>query len=342
MQITKAMQRLLGGSDLSQEETLEVMDEVMTGEATPAQIGGFLMALRMKGETAEEVAGAAQAMRSHAVAVKPAREDVIDTAGTGGDGKQTLNISTAAALVAAGAGAGVAKHGNRAISSLSGSADVLEELGFRIEMPPGRIAESIDTLGFGFMFAPAHHPAMKHAMPVRRELGVRTVFNILGPLTNPAGAKRQLVGVYSPDVAEIMAEVLALLGAVRAMVVHGAGGIDELSPAGPNLVYAVEEGEVRRRTVDPADLGMARCQPSDLNGGPPEANAAAIRRIFEGQPSPRADAVLLNAAASLRMAGIGVDLREGLALATEAVTSGEAGRRLEVLAAFTQAEEALA
>ena len=236
MTVQQALARLLDGHDLSREESREVMNEIMVGEATPAQIGGFLVALRLKGETANEIAGCAEAMRTHALSVRPKRDDLVDTAGTGGDGARTINISTAAALVAAAAGAGVAKHGNRAVSSASGSADVLEALGFRLELPPEEIERSIDELGFGFLFAPTHHPAMRHAAPVRRELAARTVFNVLGPLTNPAGARAQVVGVYAPSLVRTIAEVLAQLGARRAFVVHGAAGIDELSPAGPNLI----------------------------------------------------------------------------------------------------------
>ena len=235
--IQDALSRLLDGEDLSRAESRDVMGAIMAGEATPAQIGGFLVALRLKGETPAEIAGAAEAMRSHAIMVRPKRDDLVDTAGTGGDGGKTFNISTAAALVAAAAGAGVAKHGNRSVSSQSGSADVLEALGFELDLTPERIADSIDTLGFGFMFAPVHHPAMKHAGPVRRELAARTVFNVIGPLTNPAGARAQVVGVYSPHLVPVIADVLAQLDARRAFVVHGAGGIDELSPAGPNLVF---------------------------------------------------------------------------------------------------------
>src|SRR5436190_10183974 len=228
--IQEAIQTLLDGRDLGRESSREVMGEIMRGEATPAQIGAFLVAFRAKGETADEIAGCAEAMREHVVPVRPRRTDLVDTAGTGGDGARTLNISTAAGVVAAAAGAAVAKHGNRAVSSASGSADVLEALGFELEQQPERIARSIDELGFGFLFAPAHHPAIRHAAAVRRELGTRTVFNLLGPLTNPAGARAQVVGVYSPHLVRTIADVLAQLGSRRAFVVHGAGGIDELSP----------------------------------------------------------------------------------------------------------------
>jgi anthranilate phosphoribosyltransferase len=332
MQATLA--RLLDGHDLTREEAREAMNTIMSGEATPAQIGGFLVALRLKGETADEIAGCAEAMRAHVLAVRPRREDLVDTAGTGGDGGRTFNISTAAALVAAAAGAGVAKHGNRAVSSNSGSADVLEALGFNLELPAERIAESIDTLGFGFLFAPTHHPAMKHAAPVRKELAARTVFNVLGPLTNPAGARAQVVGVYSPDLVKTLAEVLATLGARRAFVVHGAGGIDELSPAGPNLVCEVVEGGVREREIDPLDLGIARCAPEELRGGSPEQNAAAIRDVFAGGDGGRRDAILLNAAGAIAAGGHAEDLREGLELARKAVESGAAAERLEALIAF--------
>jgi anthranilate phosphoribosyltransferase len=260
----------------------------------------------------------------------------VDTAGTGGDGARTLNISTAAALVAAAAGAAVAKHGNRAVSSASGSADVLEGLGFELELDPRRIAQSIDELGFGFIFAPAHHPGFRHAAPVRRELGVRTVFNVLGPLTNPAGARAQIVGVYSPELVPVIADVLQRLGTRRAFVVHGAGGIDELSPAGPNLVFDVEGGEVRSRTIDPADLGVARCAPGDLRGGSPEENAAAIRAVLGGEAGAHRDAVLLNAAGAIAAAGHAEDLAEGLEVAREAVESGAAAERLERLVAFSR------
>jgi anthranilate phosphoribosyltransferase len=337
--IQQALQQLLDGRDLSREDARAVMDGIMRGEATPAQIGGFLIALRVKGETADEIAGCAEAMREHVLPVRPQRDDLVDTAGTGGDGARTINISTAAALVAAAAGAAVAKHGNRAVSSASGSADVLEALGFRLELEPERIARSIDELGFGFLFAPTHHPAMRHAAPVRRELATRTVFNVLGPLTNPAGARAQVVGVYSPDLVRTIAEVLARLGAHRAFVVHGAGGIDELSPAGPNLVCEVVDGGVRERRIDPeADLGLPRCSPDELRGGSPGENAAAIRDVFGGADGGRRSAILLNAAGAVAAAGHAADLREGLELAREAVDSGAAADRLDQLIAFTHAE----
>jgi anthranilate phosphoribosyltransferase len=335
--IQQAIQDLLDGHDLGRQRAREVMGEIMGGEATPAQIGGFLVALRAKGETADEIAGCAEAMREHALPVRAHRDDLVDTAGTGGDGARTLNISTAAAIVAAAAGAAVAKHGNRAVSSASGSADVLEALGFRLELDPEQIARSIDQLGFGFMFAPLHHPAMQHAAPVRRELATRTVFNVLGPLTNPAGARAQIVGVYAPQLVRTVGEVLASLGARRAFVVHGANGIDELSPAGPNLVCEVVEGAVVERTIDPLELGVPRCDPDELRGGSPEENAAAIRAVFAGTNGGRRDAILLNAAGAIAAAGLAQDLREGLESAREAVDSGAAAIRLDELARFTHA-----
>jgi anthranilate phosphoribosyltransferase len=335
--IQQALQQLLDGHDLPRKETREVMGEIMRGEATPAQIGGFLVALRAKGETPDEIAGCAEAMREHVLAVRPRREDLVDTAGTGGDGAHTINISTAAALVAAAAGAAVAKHGNRAVSSACGSADVLEALGFALEQEPDRIAQSIDELGFGFLFAPSHHPAMRHAAPVRKELATRTVFNVLGPLTNPAGARAQVVGVYSPHLVRTLSEVLARLGARRAYVVHGAGGIDELSPVGPNLVGEVVDGAVRERELDPeSELGVPRCSVEELRGGSPDENAHAILEVFAGQDGGRRNAVLLNAAGAIAAAGRAADLREGLELARETIDSGAAAERLERLVAFSR------
>jgi anthranilate phosphoribosyltransferase len=340
--IQQALARLLDGHDLSRQEAHEVMGSIMSGEATPAQIAGFLIALRAKGETADEIAGCAEAMREHALPVRPQRGDLVDTAGTGGDGARTINISTAAALVAAAAGAGVAKHGNRAVSSACGSADVLEALGFNLDLSTERVARSIDELGFGFLFAPTHHPAMRHAAPVRSELAARTVFNVLGPLTNPAGARAQVVGVYAPELVRTIAEVLAQLGATRAFVVHGAGGIDELSPAGPNFVCEVVDGDVRARNIDPLEFGLPRCDPNDLRGGSPEENAAAIRAVFAGEDGGRRSAILLNAAGAIAAGGHADDLREGLELAREAVDSGAAAARLDELIAFTRSAQGAA
>jgi anthranilate phosphoribosyltransferase len=335
--IQAVISKLLDGTQLARAEARAVMDEIMRGEATPAQIGGFLIALRAKGETPDEITGCAEAMRDHVLAVRPRRDDLVDTAGTGGDGAQTINISTAAALVAAAAGAAVAKHGNRAVSSACGSADVLEALGFTLEQEPERIAKSIDELGFGFLFAPSHHPAMRHAAAVRRELATRTVFNLLGPLTNPAGARAQVVGVYAPELVRTIAEVLARLGARRAYVVHGGGGIDELSPIGPNLVAEVVDGQVLERRLDPeAELGIPRCSIDELRGGSPAENAEAIREVFAGRNGGRRDAILLNAAGAIAAGGRAADLREGLEVARRTIDSGAAGERLELLIAFSR------
>jgi anthranilate phosphoribosyltransferase len=342
MTIQEGLARLLDGHDLSRDDARTVMGEIMSGQATPAQIGGFLIALRLKGETPDEIAGCAEAMREHVLAVRPKRDDLVDTAGTGGDGAGTFNISTAAALVAAAAGAGVAKHGNRAVSSSSGSADVLAALGFDLEQPAERIERSIDDLGFGFLFAPSHHPAMRHAAPVRRELAARTVFNVLGPLTNPAGARAQVVGVYAPELVPTLAEVLAQLGSRRAFVVHGAGGVDELSPVGPNLVCEVADGTVRRREIDPLDFGVPRCKPSELAGGSPDENAAAIREIFAGAKGAKREAVLLNAGGAIAAGGHAEDLAEGYEVAARALDSGAAAARLDALVTFSQEKEAVA
>jgi anthranilate phosphoribosyltransferase len=335
--IAETVSRLLDGHDLTRVEAREAMNEIMGGEATPAQIAGFLVALRAKGETPDEIAGCAEAMREHVLQVRPRRRDLVDIVGTGGDGANTYNISTAAALVAAAAGAGIAKHGNRAASSASGAADVLEALGYRLELPPERIERSIDELGFGFLFAQAHHPAMRHAAPVRRELATRTVFNVLGPLTNPAGARALVLGVHSPELTRTMAEALVRLGADRAYVVHGAGGIDELSPCGPNLVCEVEGGAVRTYELDPRELGVERCDPSELRGGDPEANAKALRAVLAGdEQGGHRSAVILNAAGGIAAAGRAENLREGIVRARETIDSGAAVDRLHALLRFSQ------
>ena len=314
--IQRALARLLDGHNLSRDEARGTMAVIMSGEATDAQIAGFLVALRAKGETADEIAGCAEAMREHVLRVSPRREDLVDVVGTGGDGANTYNISTAAALVTAAAGAAVAKHGNRAASSQTGAADVLEALGFR--------------------FAQAHHPAMRHAAPVRRELATRTVFNVLGPLTNPAGARALVLGVYSPELARTLADALVQLDATRAYVVHGAGGIDELSPCGPNLVCEVEGGRVTEYELDPADLGVERCDPEELRGGDPQTNAAALRTVLAGADGGHRSAVILNAAGGIAAGGHAGDLREGIALAREAIDSGAAAARLDELVEFSQ------
>ena len=335
--ITRAIAEIADGRSLTREEAREVMAGIMAGEATQAQIAGFLVALRAKGETADEIAGCAEAMREHVLPVQPARHDVVDVVGTGGDARRTLNISTAAAIVAAAGGAAVAKHGNRAVSSASGSADVLEALGFVLEQEPDRIAASIDRYGFGFMFAPSHHPAMRHAAPVRRELGTRTIFNVLGPLTNPAGARAGVFGVYSPALVRTIADALATLETRRAFVVHGFGGIDELSPCGPNVVCEVVDGVVRDREIDPAQLGIEPSDPASLTGGSPAENAGEIRAIFScDERGPKRDAILLNAAGAIAAAGHAHDLREGLDVARKTLDSGAAATRLDELVLFSR------
>ena len=338
MIVGPAIQLLLDGHHLSRADARELMGSIMDGEETPAQIAGFLVALRTKGETADEIAGFAEAMREHVVPVTPERSPVVDIVGTGGDGAGTFNISTAAAIVAAAAGAAVAKHGNRAASSAAGSADVLEELGIGLEQTPERIARSIDELGFGFMFARAHHPAMRHVASVRQELGIRTVFNVLGPLANPAGACDGVFGVYSAALAPTYAEALAELGSRRAFVVHGEGGLDELSPSGTSLVFEVVDGDVREWELDPRDLGIEPTDPEELRGGSATENAATIRSVFAGERGGRRDAVLLNAAGALVAAGLATDLGEGLGLGSEAIDSGAATSRLEALVAFSAEE----
>lgn len=334
--IQHALARLLDGHDLSRDEARGTMAVIMSGEATDAQIAGFLVALRAKGETADEIAGCAEAMREHVLRVHPKRSDLVDVVGTGGDGANTYNISTAAALVTAAAGAAVAKHGNRAASSQTGAADVLEALGFQLELAPERIERSIDELGFGFLFAQAHHPAMKHAAPVRRELATRTVFNVLGPLTNPAGARALVLGVYSPELARTLADALVQLDATRGYVVHGAGGIDELSPCGTNLVCEVANGRVTEYELDPLELGIERCDPEELRGGDPQTNAAALRAVLAGADGGHRSAVILNAAGGIAAAGHAEDLREGIVRASEAIDSGAAAARLGELVEFSR------
>ncbi len=335
--IETAIGRLTSGETLERNAARTTMDAIMSGRASPVEISAVLVALRMRGETPEELAGFAEGMRAHVLPVHATKTNLVDTAGTGGDGAATFNISTTAALVAAAAGAAVAKHGNRAVSSASGSADVLEALGFEVELPAERVAASIDELGFGFMFAPLHHPAMKHAAPVRRELGIRTVFNLLGPLTNPAGARRQVIGVYEPALVPLMGAVLGELGVERALVVHGAGGIDELTTLGRNSACLVEGDDVRSLDIDPATLGFPAGTLESLRGGTAVTNADRTRAILGGEPGGARDTVVLNAAAALYAAGVTASLADGCDAASSAIDDGRASRRLAELIAFSRA-----
>lgn len=334
--LTEAVETLASGGDLSADEAARVLREVMEGRASEAQTAALLVALRTKGETVEELVGLARTMRELATRVDVARDHLLDTAGTGG-GRHTFNVSTTAALVAAGAGASVAKHGNRSATSLSGSADVLEALGARIDLPPEATAECIVEVGFGFMFAPHHHSAMRYVVSVRRELGVRTVFNFLGPLTNPAGASRQVIGVADPDLLETMAAALQALGCEHGLVVASEDGLDELSVSGATRVVEVRPEGIRRYTVEPEDVGLRRAPHDAVAGGRPEANAEATRSILAGEEGARRDLAVLNAGAALYAAGRAGSLADGVRLAEEAIDSGAAAETLERFVERTQA-----
>jgi anthranilate phosphoribosyltransferase len=330
----RAISTLLAGQSLNEDDAAAAMAEIMEGAATPAQVAGFAVALRAKGETSEEVAGLVRTMRAYAERVE-VEGDVLDTCGTGGDRAGTFNVSTAAAFVCAGAGARVAKHGNRAASSRCGSADVLEALGVRIDLPPPGVAECIAEAGMGFCFAPRFHPAMRHTAGARRELGVATVFNFLGPLTNPAGATRQALGVADPRMLDVMVETLRRLGSVHVIAFHGHEGIDELATSGPSQVVELKGGEVARWVLDPAELGLAPAGREELRGGSASENAGVIRALLEGEDGgARRDIVALNAAAALVAGGLAPDLHGGLVRAREAIASGAArhalGRLVEV------------
>jgi anthranilate phosphoribosyltransferase len=328
---------LLDGGRLERAQARDLMGRIMDGEVPPVLLAALLTALRLRGETVDEITGFAEAMRSRAEPVLVDLPGVVDTCGTGGDGSGTFNISTATALVAAALGVPVAKHGNRAVSSRSGSADVLEALDVNLDLSPAEVALMVREVGIGFMFAPHLHPAMKHAMPVRRELGVRTVFNLLGPLTNPAGAGRQLLGVYDPALCEPVARVLGQLGSERAFVVHGAGGLDEVSPCGETLVAEVRDGEVTTFNFRPEDAGLEPVAPTALAGGTPAENAQTIRRTFAGEPGPPADAVALNTAFVAVLADLAPDPATGVALARAALEDGRAAAVLSALAARSHA-----
>jgi anthranilate phosphoribosyltransferase len=326
--IRNAIAALVERHDLTEDEAVGCMEQIMSGEATPAQLGAFLVALRMKGETVDEITGLARVMREKSLHVH-IDGPLLDTCGTGGDTSGSFNVSTAAAFVAAGAGARVAKHGNRAMTSDSGSADVLEALGARIDLGPEGVAACIERANFGFMFAQVFHPAMKHVAPVRREIGVRTVFNILGPLTNPAGAQAQVLGVADAKLAEKLAHALVRLGVDRALVVHGEDGLDEVSVSAPTLLYDVHDGAVVTRTISPEDAGLARHPADSVRGGSPGENAAALRVVLSGEAGPLRDFTLLNAAAALVAGGFAPDLLAGAALAVKSIDSGAARERLE-------------
>ena len=347
--ILDALHRLANHHEsLSREESRAVMAEVLTGKCTDAQIAALLVALHMKGETVEEIVGFAEAIRAEATPLDlhknktldvsgTERDALVDTCGTGGDTSGTFNISTATALVTAGAGVRVAKHGNRSISSKCGSADVMEELGVKIDLPPGRIAACLEEIGIAFLYAPAMHSAMKYVQPARRELRLRTVFNLLGPLINPAHATCQVVGVYSADLVEKLAEALSMLGLHRALVVHGSDGLDEVTITGPTRVGEVRRGQVHTYEVTPEEFGLKRAPLDDIAGGDAAMNAAVIRSVLSGEKSPRRDVVVLNSAAALVAAGRAEHLRDAVPLAAQAIDSGAASKKLDALVTFTRA-----
>jgi anthranilate phosphoribosyltransferase len=333
--LTDAIDALAARRDLSSEQSADVLAEIMAGNASEAQTAAVLIALRTKGETIDELVGLATTMRLLATPVAAKRDDLIDTAGTGG-GRPTFNVSTTAALIAAGAGCAVAKHGNRSATGLSGSADLLEALGVRIDLTPEAVAQCIDEAGFGFMFAPAHHGATRHVVPVRKELAVRTIFNFLGPLTNPAGATRQVIGVSDPAFLDTIAGALARLGAVKALVVSSEDGLDEMSTAGSTTVVEVDGSEIHSYAVAPEDVGLRRGRYEDVAGGPPEENAAVTRRIFAGEAGPARDLAALNAGAAIYVAGRADTLESGVRAAEEALDSGSAAEALDRLVALSQ------
>lgn len=334
--IREAIAKLVEGNKITGHEALLTMRQIMAGEATPAQIAAYLIALRMTGESPEVIAGSATAMREHFTAIEPHADIVVDTCGTGGDGAHTFNISTTVALVAAGAGITVAKHGNRSVSSKSGSADVLEALGVNLAASPDVMSACLKEIGIAFLFAPSLHPAMKHAIGPRREIGVRSVFNILGPLSNPANAKYGMLGVYSRSLVKVLAEAAASLGAKHLFVVHGHDGLDEVTLTAPSEVAEVKNGTVSVSTLNPADYGFACCRSADLTGGDPAHNAGIIREILGGKKGPARDIVLLNAALAIVAGQKAASIKDGIALAAQSIDSGAAMQKLEMLVAKTK------
>ena len=337
MNIREAIEKLVNRVSLSESETIEVMNQIMSGEATPLQVASFLTALRMKGETIEEITGAARVMREKAHRVHVASNIVLDTCGTGGDQKGTFNISTTCAFVVAAAGVKVAKHGNRSVSSQSGSADVLAALGVKVDAPKERVEACIAEIGIGFLFAPLLHEAMKYAVQPRRDIGIRTIFNLLGPLTNPAMANYQLIGLYSGNLVGAIAHVLKNLGSICALVVHGLEGLDEISLCGPTQVAELRNGEVKEYLIEPEQLGLKRCAVADLHGGSPDQSAAIVRQVLQGNPGPARDVVLLNSGAALYVSGSAGSVKDGMRLAAQSIDSGRAREKLEQLVRMTNA-----
>ena len=336
MIIQQALNDLLAHKDLSSSDMHIVMRSIMSGEATPAQIAGFMVALKMKGETVDEIAAAAQVMRDLSTKVSIDVDTLVDTCGTGGDGSSTFNVSTASAIVAASAGVKIAKHGNRSVSSKCGSADVLEALGVKLDLAPEQVSACVQEVGIGFMFAPMHHSSMKHAITPRKELGVRTLFNLLGPLTNPAGAKRQVLGVFSDQWLEPIAKVLKTLSAQHVLVVHAEDGLDELSIAGPTNVCELHDGNITQYQVTPEDMGLERASLDLIKVNDVQESVAMIRALLAGEAGAAADIVALNAGAAIYVAGLSADLSTGVALAKQKLISGEAAQTLQQLVSFTQ------
>ena len=331
MNIREAIDKLVNRVNLAEADTVDVMNQIMTGEATPLQVASFLTALRMKGETVEEITGAARVMREKARRVNVGGKTVLDTCGTGGDQKGTFNISTTAAFVVAGAGVTVAKHGNRSVSSQSGSADVLGALGVKVDAPKERVEQCIARIGIGFLFAPLLHEAMKYAVGPRRDIGIRTIFNLLGPLTNPAMASHQLIGIYSGDLVGAIANVLKNLGSARAMVVHGLEGLDEISLCGPTKVAELRDGQIKEYVLEPEQVGLTRCQLAELRGGSAEQSAGIVRSVLAGDKGPARDVVLLNSGAALYVSGRAASIVDGIKLAAASIDSGKARQKLAQL-----------